>query len=71
MKSHSLRWGAACNRHIKFDALLRFASEMGADCVATGHYARVRHDPDGDALSSWSTDRSSQHTICSPGHSFV
>ncbi len=40
---------AACNRHIKFDALLRFAMDMGADCVATGHYARLRHDPDGAA----------------------
>ena len=40
---------AACNRHIKFDALLRFATDMGAECVATGHYARLRHDPDGAA----------------------
>ena len=31
----------ACNRHIKFDALLSFAEQLGADAVATGHYARV------------------------------
>ncbi len=29
-----------CNRHIKFGAFLRKAREMGADFVATGHYAR-------------------------------
>ncbi len=32
----------ACNRHIKFDLLLRRALEMGARYLATGHYARVR-----------------------------
>ncbi|GAB4823030.1 hypothetical protein N2152v2_010076 [Parachlorella kessleri] len=33
----------ACNRHIKFDALLDFATQLGAPLVATGHYARLRH----------------------------
>lgn len=31
-----------CNRHIKFDALLEKAREVGCDALATGHYARVR-----------------------------
>lgn len=31
----------ACNRFIKFDALLKKATALGADAVATGHYARV------------------------------
>lgn len=31
----------ACNRHVKWEALLSFADEAGADYVATGHYARV------------------------------
>jgi len=31
-----------CNRQIKFGALLRIAREWGADCLATGHYARIR-----------------------------
>ena len=31
----------ACNRHIKFDSLLSAAASMGADSVATGHYARL------------------------------
>ncbi len=30
-----------CNREIKFDVFLRAAQELGADMVATGHYARV------------------------------
>jgi tRNA-specific 2-thiouridylase len=32
----------ACNRHIKFDLLLRQAQAMGAQYLATGHYARIR-----------------------------
>lgn len=31
----------ACNRHVKFDALLKKALALGADAVATGHYARI------------------------------
>ncbi len=31
----------ACNRVVKYDALLRRAKALGADYVATGHYARV------------------------------
>lgn len=35
-----------CNTFLKFDRLMDFAAEIGIDCVATGHYARVQHDPD-------------------------
>ncbi len=31
-----------CNRHVKFDALLKQALALGADYLATGHYARVQ-----------------------------
>ncbi|MDP1930686.1 MAG: tRNA 2-thiouridine(34) synthase MnmA [Gammaproteobacteria bacterium] len=31
-----------CNREIKFKAFLDYAMELGADCIATGHYARTR-----------------------------
>lgn len=31
----------ACNRFVKFDALLNKAMALGADAVATGHYARI------------------------------
>lgn len=37
----------ACNRHIKFGALLAWAIERGADVLASGHYARLRPSPDG------------------------
>jgi tRNA-specific 2-thiouridylase len=33
-----------CNTHIKWAALLRRADDLGCDYIATGHYARVRHD---------------------------
>ena len=33
-----------CNREIKFKTFLEHASDLGADRVATGHYARVGHD---------------------------
>ena len=32
----------ACNRYIKFGALLQAASQLGAAYLATGHYARIR-----------------------------
>ncbi|MBV9412757.1 MAG: tRNA 2-thiouridine(34) synthase MnmA [Acidimicrobiia bacterium] len=31
-----------CNRHVKFDRLLRRATQLGFDAVATGHHARLR-----------------------------
>jgi tRNA-uridine 2-sulfurtransferase len=30
-----------CNRHLKFDRLLRRAERLGVDAVATGHHARI------------------------------
>ena len=30
-----------CNREIKFKEFLRWALTLGADCIATGHYARL------------------------------
>ena len=36
-----------CNRHVKFRHLVQRAKQLGADTLATGHYARVVHgDPD-------------------------
>jgi tRNA-specific 2-thiouridylase len=39
-----------CNRHVKFDALLEKAKEVGCDKLATGHYARVGVTDDGFRL---------------------
>jgi tRNA-specific 2-thiouridylase len=33
-----------CNNHVKFDQLLVTARQIGAQRIATGHYARVRHN---------------------------
>ena len=33
-----------CNNHLKFDQLLIVAKQIGADALATGHYARVEFD---------------------------
>ncbi|GAB3527176.1 tRNA 2-thiouridine(34) synthase MnmA [Pontibacter brevis] len=33
-----------CNTHIKWDALLRRADQLGCDFIATGHYANVREE---------------------------
>src|SRR5688572_2136154 len=37
---------AVCNRDLKFGRLFTFADELGADFVATGHYARVERPPE-------------------------
>ncbi|MCR4434375.1 MAG: tRNA 2-thiouridine(34) synthase MnmA [Clostridiales bacterium] len=36
----------ACNRHVKFEAMLNKAVSMGVDYIATGHYARIEYDRD-------------------------
>jgi len=38
----------ACNKYVKFDALLRKAHELGAYYVATGHYAKIEYDESKD-----------------------
>ena len=36
-----------CNRHIRFDYLYNYAMSLGANYLATGHYARVRQQVSG------------------------
>ena len=40
----------ACNQRIKFGLLLDKALSLGADYLATGHYAKVEHSRDGHRL---------------------
>jgi len=40
----------ACNQHMKFGLLLGEALSLGADYLATGHYARVEHSVGGHRL---------------------
>jgi tRNA-uridine 2-sulfurtransferase len=35
-----------CNNHVKFDQLVTTARQIGAEKIATGHYARIRRNPD-------------------------
>lgn len=37
----------ACNRYVKWEALLRKSLSLGADFIATGHYARIAALPNG------------------------
>ncbi|RHZ19987.1 hypothetical protein DYB37_006414 [Aphanomyces astaci] len=43
-----------CNREIKFDAFARHAKHVGADAIATGHYAQLL--PMNDSASSTDSD---------------
>ena len=52
-----------CNNHLKFDQLLITARQIGADRIATGHYARNRFDPDRNRwILSRPADRSKDQT---------
>lgn len=50
-----------CNQRIKFRAFLHHAERLGADAVATGHYARIGHGPGGYTLER-ATDRHKDQT---------
>ncbi len=39
-----------CNRRMKFGRLMDAARDLGCDCVATGHYARIEYD---DGSGRW------------------
>jgi tRNA-specific 2-thiouridylase len=52
-----------CNNHLKFDQLLITARQIGADKIATGHYARNHFDaPRGRWVLSRPADRSKDQT---------
>lgn len=52
----------ACNKHVKFGELLRKARGLGAEFIATGHYAQVLRDPGSERflLSKGSDERKDQ-----------
>ena len=51
-----------CNERIKFSALLEKALALGFDAVATGHYATILYDADGNRelhrAAAWAKDQS-------------
>jgi tRNA-uridine 2-sulfurtransferase len=48
-----------CNNHLKFDQLLIVAQQIGADALATGHYARVEFD---QTHGRWLLKRPTDHS---------
>ena len=51
----------ACNRYVKCQSLLNRSLSIGADYIATGHYARIEHLPNGRyALKKSKTDAKDQ-----------
>jgi len=53
----------ACNKHVKFGEMLRKARGLGAEYIATGHYAQVLRDPDSERfLLSKSADTRKDQT---------
>ena len=52
-----------CNNHLKFDQLLMVARQIGAETIATGHYAQVEFDePRGRWLLKRPVDRAKDQT---------
>ena len=43
----------SCNSHVKFDELLLTARQIGAERLATGHYARVRRNAETGRWELW------------------
>src|SRR5215472_13078537 len=48
-----------CNNHLKFDQLLVVAQQIGAERLATGHYARVGYE---EARGRWLLKRPADHS---------
>src|ERR1700740_3469634 len=48
-----------CNTDVKFEPLLRMARQIGAERLATGHYARIRRN---DATGRWELLRARAET---------
>lgn len=49
-----------CNREVKFQPFREHALRLGADVVATGHYARIDHGDDGPRLLRAADDNKDQ-----------
>jgi tRNA-specific 2-thiouridylase len=47
LKGHTPNPCIACNRYVKWESLLKRSMEIGADYIATGHYARIEQLPGG------------------------
>ncbi len=52
----------ACNRYVKWEALLNRSLEIGADMIATGHYARIKQLDNGRFVIANSATASKDQT---------
>ncbi|WP_197911789.1 tRNA 2-thiouridine(34) synthase MnmA [Kineobactrum salinum] len=58
-----------CNREIKFRAFLDYALMLGADCIATGHYARRGlHDGKATLLRGLDENKDQSYFLHAVGH---
>ncbi len=54
-----------CNKEIKFKAFLDHALDLGADCIATGHYARIgRSDGRWQLLRGRDANKDQSYFLC-------
>jgi tRNA-specific 2-thiouridylase len=63
-----------CNARVRFPAMRELAEEIGADYIATGHYARIEHEEKGPALlRALSTGKDQSYALyrLSPGDAAV
>lgn len=52
----------ACNAHVKFEAMLQKAEQLGADYMATGHYATIVRTQEGELALKRSKDSHKDQT---------
>lgn len=56
-----------CNKEIKFKAFLNFARQLGADRLATGHYAQLeKRDGLSALLRAKDENKDQTYFLCSP-----
>ncbi len=54
-----------CNQEIKFKAFLEHAEKLGADAIATGHYARIRETDNGfQLLKGVDSNKDQSYFLC-------
>lgn len=52
-----------CNTHIKWDALLKRADQLGCEFIATGHYAQVRNENNRYVISKGKDENKDQSYV--------
>lgn len=60
-----------CNQFIKFDLLLRKAAELGAEFVATGHYARINLQPQTCLPAGKASNSNTNHKSQKPNYKLL